>query len=165
MSLTADAIIAHLQLQPHPEGGAYREIHRSAATVHHPAHGSPRNALTAIYFLLRAGDFSAWHRVESDEVWNVYTGALELLLLSPGGALSIHMLGADLLAGQRPQHIVPAGWYQAARPAPGVPHVLCGCAVAPGFDFADFHMPTRGEMLAILRAHPELAAALTRTPA
>lgn len=144
----AEEIRRLLRLQPHPEGGAFRETLRSPMAVSHPQAGA-RAASTAIYFLLRAGEFSAFHRVRSDESWHLYEGGpLELHLIDPDGRHERRLLGTDLAAGQEPQAVVPAGWWQAARPAEGAELALCGCVVAPGFEFADFEMPTRGELLA-----------------
>jgi len=157
--LTVDALVALLELAPHPEGGFFRETFRSPERV---ARGdASRAASTAIYFLLPAGAFSAWHRVRSDEAWHHYDGApLELHTIDPAGRHAVAVLGRDVAAGQRPQHVVPGGWLQAARPVassradePG--HALCGCTVSPGFDFADFELPPRAELH---RAYPPLGA-------
>ena len=153
----------HLGLLPHPEGGHYREVFRSAAAVAHPETGQPRSAVTSIYFLLEMGEFSAFHRVRSDEIWNFHAGgALELHLLSPEGSHLVHRLGTNVEAGERPQVVVPANWWQAARPVATVEWCLCGCQVAPGFDFADFAMPGREELLALFPQHRHLVRELTR---
>jgi predicted cupin superfamily sugar epimerase len=164
MSLSADQVIAALGLSPHPEGGFYVETFRSALGVESAVHaGVSRSASTAIYFLLRSQDFSALHRVRSDEVWHHYLGdPLELCVLNEGRAERVR-LGPDLLAGQRPQFVVPAGVYQGARPAPGsVGYTLCGCTVAPGFEFRDFEMPARDVLLAQFPQQAELVLQLTR---
>jgi len=159
----ARALIETLALRPHPEGGFYRETFRSALTV--AAHGGTRAASTAIYFLLPAGTFSALHRVRSDEVWHHYDGdpvALHLLDESdPAGGYAVVELGRDRARGQRPQHVVPAGVWQAAVPL-GDRFALCGCTVAPGFDFADFEMPPRASLLAKFPRWSEAIAMLTR---
>jgi uncharacterized protein len=136
--LTAEQVVELLGLQPHPEGGFYRETFRA------PAPDGARAASTAIYYLLRAGDVSAWHRVvDADEVWHHYAGAPLELILSPDGRERTSLrLGADLTAGERPQAVVPAGVWQAARPRGG--WVLVGCTVAPGFEFASFEMAPAG---------------------
>jgi hypothetical protein len=138
--LTAEEAVHLLGLTAHPEGGFYRETFRAAA----PAGG--RAASTAIYYLLREGDVSAWHRVDADEVWHHYAGApLELSLSFPsagGRERSVLRLGPDLAAGERPQGVVPAGVWQAARPLGG--WTLAGCTVAPAFDFAGFEMAPPG---------------------
>ena len=119
-----------LQLQPHPEGGDFRERFRSAAAVQ-PQDGRPRrSALTSIDFLLEAGQCSAWHRVASDEAWH----------LLEGGPLRLWLMAPDLApvdaAGHAPRHVVPAGWWQAAEPLGAFAYV--GATVGPGFEFADF---------------------------
>lgn len=133
----AARLIEELGLAPHPEGGWYRELHRSAATVT-PADGRPpRAALTTIYFLLPAGEHSRWHRVASDEVWHFYEGhPIELLVAPPDLAHVERVRLGSALASNGPVHTVPAGWWQAARPRGG--YALAGCTVGPGFDFADF---------------------------
>lgn len=132
----ANELIGTLQLQPHPEGGFYRETWRSPARVTAEHHAS-RSAMTTIYFLLAAGGFGAWHRVRSDEVWHWYEGEpLELLLASPDfSTVQVHRLAA-VAADSTPVVTVPANWWQAARPLGS--YALCGCTVAPGFEFEDF---------------------------
>lgn len=135
----AARIIAELDLRPHPEGGAYREIHRSPEMVH-PADGrGPRPAHTLIWFLLRAGESSAWHRVLSEESWHWCDGApLELLtrdreFLHP----CVQVIG-PMRDGHAPSALVAARHWQAARSLGEWTLVQCG--VAPGFDFADFSL-------------------------
>ena len=133
----AEELIRALGLAPHPEGGHFVETFRSPLEVT-PADGrGARASLTAILFLLQEGACSRWHRVRSDEAWHWYEGApLELLTVGPdGGDVAVTTLG-PLSAGAVPQHVVPAGWWQAARPVDG--YALVGCTVGPGFDFADF---------------------------
>lgn len=131
--LDAAAVIDLLGLEPHPEGGHYREIFRDR-----PADGG-RGAATAIYYLLRDGEVSAWHRVDALEVWNHYAGAaLELTLSDDRIETRSLRLGTDLAAGERPQAVVPAGVWQ--RAAPLGPWTLAGCTVAPAFEFAGFEL-------------------------
>lgn len=162
MHADARALVDALSLVPHPEGGHFRETFRSAHAVTGTT-GAQRAASTAIYYLLPAGSFSAWHRVSSDEVWHHYDGdPLELFLLTDAGALSQVTLGRPSEGdGVLPQHVVPAGVWQACRPR-GARFSLMGCTVAPGFDFADFEMPTRAHLLERFPAHADLVAALTR---
>jgi hypothetical protein len=109
--------------------------------VHGLPHGASRAASTAIYFLLPAGDFSAFHRVSSDEVWHHYAGdPVELHTINDLGEYRVQILGTAFDANQRPQLVVPAGIWQAAR-ALGDSYALGGCTVAPGFDYEDFEMP------------------------
>jgi predicted cupin superfamily sugar epimerase len=168
----ARAIVDALSLAPHPEGGFFRETFRAPLRLDGLPHGAPRAASTAIYFLVPAGAFflvpagafSAWHAVAgSDEVWHHYDGdPLDLHVLSPDGARhEVVRLGRDLARGERPQHVVPAGHWQAARPL-GDRYALCGCTVAPGFDFADFAMPSRAELLARFPERRALVEAFTR---
>lgn len=138
--MTADDIIARLGLLPHPEGGHFRETFRDPRVD-----GSGRAASTAIYFLLKAGEASRWHRVDAAEVWHFYAGdPLELTVQGPADrARTVHRLGRDIDAGQRPQLVVPAGAWQSARPL-GV-WTLVGCTVAPGFEFAGFELLAPGD--------------------
>jgi predicted cupin superfamily sugar epimerase len=134
---SADQVVRLLGLAPHPEGGFYRETFRDAAAA------GGRGASTAIYYLLREGDESAWHRVDAAEVWHHYAGApLEISLSPDGRERSILRLGTDLAAGERPQVVVPPGVWQAARPVGG--WTLAGCTVAPAFEFAGFEMAPPG---------------------
>jgi hypothetical protein len=135
----ADAIIASLQLRPHPEGGFYRETWRAAA----PA--GVRPAGSAIYYLLAAGQRSAWHRVDAAEAWHHYAGAsLELLVADGSGDLppERHVLGPDIPAGQRPQVVVPPGAWQSAASLGA--WTLVGCTVSPAFEFAGFELAAPG---------------------
>ncbi|KRA00324.1 cupin [Mesorhizobium sp. Root157] len=135
--MTPAEIIAALGMRPHPEGGWYVETFRDA-----PYGGRGRS--TAIYFLLERGQVSAWHRVkDAAEVWHFYAGAsLILSMCADESKVSEHRLGPDILAGERPQLLVPAGWWQTARSAGD--WTLVGCTVAPGFDFAQFEMAEPG---------------------
>ena len=135
--LDAAGIIALLKLQPHPEGGHYRETFRD------PQGPEGRGFSTAIYYLLDAGESSHWHRVDAAEIWHHYAGApLALSLSQDGASAAIQHLGKDLAAGQRPQIVVPAGCWQSAVALGG--WTLVGCTVAPGFDFAGFEMAPPG---------------------
>lgn len=133
-----DEIIDLLQMQPHPEGGWFAETYRQA-----PADGG-RGASTAIYYLLRRGERSHWHRVrDADEVWHWYAGGpLKLGLSLDGIESQAIILGSDLTSGQRPQAVVPADAWQAAEPLGD--WVLVGCTVAPAFEFEAFEMAPDG---------------------
>ncbi|HEV8247976.1 MAG TPA: cupin domain-containing protein [Polyangiaceae bacterium] len=162
MSLTSTQIIERLGLVPHPEGGHYRETHRGQPLPFDLPGRGPRASSTAIYFLLEPGEFSALHAVSSDEVWHHYCGAaLELIELEPDGTMRRSKLGKELERGELPQLVVSAGTLQAARGLGPEPS-LVGCTVAPGFDFADFHMPSRAELGTRFPAHAELIASFTR---
>ncbi len=133
-AMTAREIIALLGLQKHPEGGWYRETFRDARV---DAKG--RAASTLIYYLLEAGDVSEWHRVDATEVWHWHAGApLVITVSSNGHDASAHHLGNALGVGQRPQFVVPAGWWQTATSLGA--WTLVGCSVAPGFEFVGFEM-------------------------
>ena len=136
----AAELIEALDLRPHPEGGFYRGIYRSASPVLPPDGRGPRAAVTTIYFLLPNGAHSRWHQVRSDEVWHLYEGGpLEILELSPDlSALTRHRLAAVTDSAGSPVHTVPANHWQAARPIGD--YALVGCTVAPGFEFEDFRM-------------------------
>ncbi|HYO03748.1 MAG TPA: cupin domain-containing protein [Mycobacterium sp.] len=131
-----------LDLAPHPEGGWYRETWRSELTLGQPAlppdYTGPRNAGTAILFLLMPGQQSAWHTVRSAELWLHHRGSP--LLLEVGAehvGAATHLLGSDVAAGEQPQFVVPPGHWQRATPRDAEP-TLVSCVVVPGFDFADF---------------------------
>jgi predicted cupin superfamily sugar epimerase len=130
--MDADAIIGFLDLRPHPEGGFFREIFRDTDARAGRAHS------TAIYYLLRAGETSRWHRVDATEVWHFYTGAPLELLTSNGSAPSRATLGTAFDRGQQPVTVVPRGIWQSARSLGDF--TLCGCTVAPGFEFAGFEL-------------------------
>lgn len=136
--MTADEIIAALGLEPHPEGGHFAETFRD------PAAGEKgRAASTAIYYLLRAGENSHWHRVDAAEVWHFYAGSpLELRISQDGKALQTYILGTNLASGERPQIVVPTHAWQSARSLGD--WTLVGCTVAPGFEFSGFEMAPEG---------------------
>jgi predicted cupin superfamily sugar epimerase len=135
--LSATEVIRLLGLQPHPEGGHYRETFRDATTD-----ASGRAASTAIYFLLAAGEISRWHRVDAAEAWHWHAGApLALAIADPAGRRIVR-LGADLAAGERPQAVVPRGAWQQAESLGA--WTLVGCTVAPGFRFEGFEIAPPG---------------------
>ena len=163
----AERWIAHLSLAPHPEGGYFRETYRSAEVI--PRSGLPerfpgdRHFSTAIYFLLRGDDFSALHRIKSDEVWHFYAGTtLSVHVIDPAGDYTRVRLGTDIAAGEVPQAVVPAGHLFGASVDDPASFALVGCTVAPGFDFRDFEMPPRRELLARHPRHREVIERLTR---
>jgi predicted cupin superfamily sugar epimerase len=135
--VTAGEIIAALKLQPHPEGGWFCETYR-----HVPPEGG-RGAITAIYYLLQAGEQSHWHRVDADEIWHFYSGdPLELSLSRDRRIAERHILGNDLAQDHAPQIVVPAGLWQSARPLGAF--TLVGCTVAPAFEFSGFELAPPG---------------------
>ncbi|WP_338419286.1 cupin domain-containing protein [Kribbella antiqua] len=127
-----------LGLEAHPEGGWYRETWRSEVSIRPEGYDGERASATAIYFLLAPGEESRWHRVRSAEIWLWHSGGpLTLEYGDEPEQAEAFTLGPDVRAGQQPQLVVPAGAWQAARPAGDQP-VLVSCVVSPGFDFADF---------------------------
>ena len=135
--MTPEQIIETLGLEPHPEGGHFGEIYSA------PSADGDRAAITSIYFLLREGERSHWHRLDASELWYWHAGApLVLSVSADGKKVTRHLLGCDLELGQRPQVIVPPGAWQAAE---SQGHwTLVGCAVAPGFEFEHFEMAPEG---------------------
>ena len=159
---TAKDWIERLALIPHPEGGWYRETYRSSERVEAaalpPRFGGVRALSTAIYYLLRAGERSALHRIKSDEVWHHYAGdAVTLWVLDRPGVAREMRLGGD----GEPQLIVPAGTWYGARVAHGGAYALMGGTVAPGFDFADFELADRARLSAAWPAQRALIEDLT----
>lgn len=160
--------IAKLQLEPHPEGGYYRETHRSDLIIAREALPSgftgPRAASTAIYFLIEGENFSAFHRLRSDEMWHYYAGSPLLVhMIDSAGEPSSLILGNDPDAGQVQQAVVSAGYWFASHVADWKSWALVGCTVSPGFDFADFEIGQRAELIAQYPQHREIIDRLTRS--
>jgi len=132
--MTPDSIIKTLDMQPHPEGGWYKETWRNPT--------EPRSLGTAIYFLLEAHQHSHWHKVDADEMWHWYAGSAMELHQFDGEVTTVEILGADLESGQRPQLLVPANDWQKSVPVDG--WVLVGCTVCPGFMFDGFELADAG---------------------
>lgn len=133
----ADDLIKTLGLQPHPEGGYYAETFRDDTD------GEGRGSCTAIYYLLKEGEKSHWHRVDAVEIWHWYAGApLELLISQDEKKVDTILLGNNIKEGQRPQGVVPKDAWQAARTCGG--WTLVGCTVSPAFEFAGFEMAEPG---------------------
>lgn len=166
-ALTAEAIISALQLQRHPvEGGYFRETYRSIASLPAntlPTHPSPRSVGTAIYYLLTSDTFSEMHRLPGDEIFHFYLGdPIEQLHLLPDGSSRLVVIGSDVLAGQQPQVVVPAGVWQGARLAPGGRFALLGATMAPGFDYADYQGGSFAELSRDWPDRADLLKLLTR---
>jgi predicted cupin superfamily sugar epimerase len=159
--------IERLRLSPHPEGGYYRVTYQSELTIVQGAlpaafHGV-RSASTAIYFLLAQEDFSAFHRIASDELWHFYAGSgLIVYVIDPDGNYSELHLGDAFETGEVFQAVVKAGCWFASRLKHPAGFALVGCTVAPGFDFADFEMAKRSELTATYPKHRRLIEELTR---
>lgn len=154
-----------LELTQHVEGGAFKEVYRSQDVLRQNVlskeHNGDRNISTAIYFLLTFGDFSAFHRIASDELWHHYDGdTLHVYEITLNGELITHKLGKDEDA--QPQLIIPAGSWFASRVETEGGFTLCGCTVAPGFDFEDFELADRELLQKEFPTHASLIEQLTR---
>jgi predicted cupin superfamily sugar epimerase len=155
----ASTLVEQLGLEPHPEGGYFREIHRSSAIVRPGDDRSVRAAVTSIYFLLAAGQHSRWHRVRSDEIWHFYEGdPLEILVSAPSLQHVERLIVSSVTGAGRLVQVVPPGWWQAARPQGA--YSLVGCTVAPGFEFGDFNFlrDAPGALRALETLNREFAA-------
>ena len=164
MTHTAQTYIQTLQLQAHPEGGFYRETYRSKLMTDAVGpENDRRHVSTGIYFLIEHGNFSAFHKIKSDEMWHFYAGqALEIFELSETGQRSCTRLGPDTMSGEALQHVVVANTWFASRVADGGTFSLVGCTVAPGFDFRDFYLADRQSLTAKFPHHRQLILELTR---
>jgi len=159
--------IEKLGLEPHPEGGYFRQTYRSEVVIARAAlpagFTGARVASTAIYFLLEGKNFSAFHRLRSDEVWHFYAGGpLIVDVIEPTGKYSLIRLGRDLDAGEVPQALVPAECWFASHVADWKSFAVVGCTVAPGFDFEDFEMGKRADLVTLCPQQRELIEGLTR---
>lgn len=167
MNTSVAELIHHYQLQPHPEGGYYKETYRSNEFIPHAAlpkkYKDSRNCSTAIYFLLQQGDFSAFHRLQSDECWHFYAGGvLNIHIIQPTGELETIKLGSKFVNGEIFQFVVSAGCWFAPEPAKDTTFSFVGCTISPGFDFADFEMAKADELVSLYPQHEELIRRLTR---
>jgi uncharacterized protein len=165
--ITGQQVITQYKLQPHPEGGFYLQTYCSTEMI--PADALPdrftgsRYFSTAIYFLLAAKQFSAFHRIQSDELWHFYTGVgLHIYVLHPDGRGEVLKLGDDLANGYSFQQIVTAGCWFASKPVTEAGFSFVGCTVAPGFDFADFEMGKKEHLLKEYTQHEKWINELTR---
>jgi uncharacterized protein len=159
--------IARLNLEPHAEGGYYRQTYRSDVSIAQSAlplqFKGARPASTAIYFLLDGKNFSAFHRLQADEIWHFYAGsALVVHAIVPDGRHSELLLGSDSESGESFQGVVKAGCWLAARVKDPNAFALVGCTMAPGFDFEDFELATRAQLAGLYPAHRALIEELTR---
>ncbi len=142
---SAEYWIDRLDLQPHPEGGYFREVYRSADQLDHPTHSGKRNLATSIYFLLEGSNISHFHELDSDELWYFHDGKGAIIHVFENGKYQKHELGISD-SGQ-PQVLIPAGSQFAAEVVGQKGYVLMGCVVSPGFDFEDFRMLKKVQML------------------
>lgn len=161
--------IKHLDLQRHVEGGAFKEVYRSPLKVGKESlpntFTSPKSISTSIYFLLESHQCSLFHRFKSDEIWHFYSGdPLLIHEIFPNGELITHRLGANPEDNESFQVVIQAGNWFASHVAPGGSYTLAGCTVAPGFDFEDFVLAERKELLQAYPEHAALINALTPAP-
>lgn len=166
MKQTAEYWIEKLNMQNHPEGGYFVESYRSDDMLSSDClpdkFQGNRNFATAIYFLLRGDQFSAFHRLKSDEVWHFYTGnGLTLYAINPAGKLHHYLLGPDFGKGEKFQITMKAGQWFAARVNEPSGYSLMGCTLAPGFDFHDFELEQRDELIQEYPQHQSLISSLT----
>jgi uncharacterized protein len=159
--------IKHLQLIRHVEGGWYCEVYRSAMSIPGqaltPAFSGSRSACTHIYFLLEKDNFSAFHRIKSDEIWHFYSGdPIVIYEISDNGELTAHLLGNDPSKGHSLSCVIKAGNWFASKVADGGEYGLAGCTVAPGFDFNDFELARKEELSKQFPRYSELINSLCR---
>ena len=164
---TADYWINHLALEIHPEGGAYSRVYTSPLTISKtslPAnfHDS-RPICTHIYYILQQNEFSAFHKIQSDELWHFYDGdTLIIYEINADGSLSQHLLGKDIGAGESPFCVIKAGNWFASKLKEGGSFSLAGCTVSPGFNFAEFELAKRNELISKYPRHKDLITGLTK---
>ena len=164
--MTAKEIINHLDLTAHPEGGYFKETYRSKGEIlsenlekHFDGN---RNFCTSIYFLLTSEKFSAFHKINQDEIWHFYQGScLKLHQISPEGEYSSVLIGNDIPNGEIPQYTVPAHFYFAAEVIEKDSFSFVGCTVSPGFDFRDFKLPSCSELSKEFPNHSTIIDQLT----
>jgi len=159
-------IISHFNLIEHPEGGYFKETYRSKGEIQSKHLGNEfdgnRNYCTSIYFLLTSDKFSAFHKINQDEIWHFYTGTtLRLHMISPNGAYTAVLIGNDFLNGEILQFTVPASYYFAAEVLEKNSFSFTGCTVSPGFDFRDFVLPSCKELSKKFPKHKKIIKQLT----
>lgn len=167
MMTKAQKWISNLKLIAHPEGGYFSEVYRSEETISenclHERYLVSHSVSTSIYFLLKENDFSAFHRIKSDEIWHFYDGLpIQIYLIFPDGNFEIKKLGLNFEQNELPQVVIPKNIWFAARPISENGFSLVGCTVAPGFDFADFELAQRDDLLQKYPQHKSLIMQLTR---
>ncbi|MEO8771271.1 MAG: cupin domain-containing protein [Ferruginibacter sp.] len=165
--ISAQQLIQQYSLQQHPGGGWYKENYKSkeliAAGALPARFGGDRFFSTAIYFLLEQNNFSAFHRIKSDECWHFYAGGpLSVYELEDNGTMKVIQLGSDISKGQLFQYVVPANRWFASRPMQGSEFSFVGCTVSPGFDFTDFEIADRSVLLELYPQHKTIIAELSR---
>ncbi len=164
---TTERIVEKLEMNPHPEGGFYKETYRSNGVITKNAldksFNGDRNYCTAIYFLLTSDNFSAFHRIKQDELWHYYAGSsLYVHVIDPKGNYKRYTVGINLAEDETPQLVVPAGCWFASSVKDIEAFSLVGCTVAPGFDFDDFELGERNILIAQFPEHEHIITQLTR---
>ena len=155
--------IEKLQLEQHPEGGLFKETYRAAENVIN-RNGESRSASTGIYFLITSDFYSAFHKIESDEMWHYHDGAaLAVYMITTAGELEILKIGKEIENGEQLQGVVPAGCWFASKVAVPNSYSLVGCTVAPGFDFDDFILADRAALTSKYPQHTAIIKELTRS--
>lgn len=162
--MNVQELIDFYELQPHPEGGLYRQSYRSDIVIDQAALPAQfkgnRLISTAIYFLLPAGNFAAFHRIKSDELWHFYAGiSLNIHVIHTDGRYELLKLGPNFSEGESYQLLVPAGVWFASEPSNANGFSFVGCTVSPGFDFADFELATSDQLI---EEYPELRGIVSR---
>lgn len=165
--MTVDTFVKALNLLPHPEGGYYKETYRSEGKITHTCLSrdfeGDRNMATGIYFLIEKGNFSALHKIKSDETWHFYYGdALEVIEINEQGELTITQIGSNILKGETFQYTVKANTWFGSRVRENGLFSLVGCTVYPGFDFNDFELAKREELIKLFPNHQNIITELTR---
>ena len=164
--MALDEIIKTLGLKPHPEGGYYKETYRSRGKIKGECLGQKysgeRHYSTCIYFLMTSANFSAFHRIDQDEIWHFYDGAsIKLHTISETGKHSEFIIGRDFAKGEMPQLVVPGGHWFAAEVMAQNSYALVGCTVSPGFSFEDFELADRKQLITMFPKHKELITKFT----
>lgn len=166
-TITPNQLVQKYTMLPHPEGGFYKETYRCTQTIPQQIlsrkFSGERNISTAIYFLLEQGNFSAFHKIKSDECWHFYAGsAMNVYVIHINGHLETIKLGNDITQAQTFQHVVPSGCWFASEPATGSAFSFVGCTVAPGFDFDDFELAKAAELIKVYPQHKNIINRLCR---
>ncbi|NIJ44502.1 hypothetical protein FHR24_000941 [Wenyingzhuangia heitensis] len=164
----ADLLIKELNLSEHPEGGYFKETYRSDGIIisHHLSMEFNGNRAygTSIYFLLKSNSFSAFHKINQDEIWHFHEGSpVRIHQISPRGEYTSVVLGSDVLNKQQFQHVVPANYWFGATVENKDNYTLVGCTVSPGFDFDDFTLAKRAELISLFPEHQEIISTLTNS--
>jgi len=167
MLKSIEEIVTNLELKPHPEGGFYKETYRSTGMIPREVlkedFSGDRHYCTGIYFLLTSDNFSAFHRIKQDEMWHFYSGSsLYVHVINSKGEYTKHIVGMHLDEGELPQLVVPAGSWFASSVKDEKGYSFVGCTVAPGFDFQDFELAKRSDLINTYPIHKELISTYTR---